>query len=234
MVPVVMSAATVVRAVLSPSELSSLQAVLGSARFVDGRVSADGPAREQKRVLQLDRTDNAQRGPGELVARALMRSSQVQALAQPRSLRHPTINRYEPGMFYGPHLDAPLMHGSLPMRADVSVTVFLSAPSDYAGGELVIGEGAAALSVKAAAGDAVFYPSGAVHHVNEVTSGVRLVAVTWIESLVRDATQRQLLFELAESIAALEPSASSETLLRLRGCHQNLLRMWADSPSSGR
>ena len=69
---------------------------------------------------------------------------------------------------------------------------------------------------------------------NEVTSGVRLVAVTWIESLVRDATQRRLLFELTESIAALEPSAPNEALLRLRACHQNLLRTWADSPDGGR
>lgn len=225
-----MAQASLVRAVLSPSELSSLQAQLKSARFVDGRVSADGPAREQKRVLQLDRSDNAQRAPGELVAKALMRSAQVQALAQPSSLRHPTINRYDPGMFYGPHLDAPLMYGSLPMRADVSVTVFLSDPTDYEGGELVIGEGAAALSIKAAAGDAVLYRSGAIHCVNEVTSGARLVAVTWIESLVRDAAQRQVLFDLAEGIAAIESSASSETLLKLRACHQNLLRMWAESP----
>jgi PKHD-type hydroxylase len=226
-----MSAPLLVQAVLTPHELSSIQASLASARFVDGRVSASGPAREQKHVLQLDRSDNAQRAPGELVAKALLRDARVQTFAFPRSLRHPSINRYEAGMSYGPHLDAPILHGAAPMRADVSVTVFLSEPADYAGGELVIGEGVGAMSVKAAAGDAVLYPSGAIHHVNEVTAGVRLVAVTWIESLVRDPGQRRLLFDLGEGIAAVErESPATPALLKLRACHQNLLRSWAESP----
>lgn len=226
-----MSAPLLVQALLTPHELASIQAALAGARFVDGRVSATGPAREQKHVLQLDRTDNAQRGPGELVAKALLGNPRVRAFAHPRTLRHPTINRYEPGMHYGPHLDAPILHGAAPMRADVSVTVFLSEPADYAGGELVIGEGAAAMSVKAAAGAAVFYPSGSIHHVSEVTSGVRLVAVTWIESLVRDPEQRRLLFELGEAIATVErETPESQALLKLRACHQNLLRSWAESP----
>jgi PKHD-type hydroxylase len=226
-----MSAPLLVQAVLTPHELSSIQASLASARFVDGRVSATGPAREQKHVLQLDRTDNAQRAPGELVAKALLRHPRVQAFAHPRTLRHPTINRYEEGMRYGPHLDAPILHGSPPMRADVSVTVFLSEPTEYAGGELVIGEGAGALSVKAAAGDAVLYPSGSIHQVSEVSSGVRLVAVTWIESLVRDPEQRRLLFDLGEAIATVQrETPDSPALLKLRACHQNLLRGWAESP----
>jgi PKHD-type hydroxylase len=230
-----MSGPLLVAGVLSPSEVSELRGALAAARFVDGRVSAGGAAAEQKRVLQLDRADNGQRAPGELVAKALLRHPQVQASALPRSIRHPTINRYEAGMFYGPHLDAPILYGGVVTRADLSVTVFLSEPSAYAGGELVIGEGAAAVSIKAAAGDAVLYPSGAIHQVTEVTSGERLVAVTWIESLIRDPEQRSLLLSLGESIAAAEREATSpETLLRLRACHQNLLRMWAESPSGTR
>ncbi|HVY26629.1 MAG TPA: Fe2+-dependent dioxygenase [Polyangiaceae bacterium] len=226
-----MNTRLLVQALLTPHELASIRTALAGARFVDGRVSAQGPAREQKHVLQLDRTDNAQRGPGELVAKALLRDPRVQAFALPRSLRHPTINRYEQGMRYGAHLDAPILHGALPMRADVSVTVFLSEPADYAGGELVIGEGVGAASVKAAAGDALLYASGAIHHVNEVTAGVRLVAVTWIESLVRDPEQRRLLFELGEGIAAVEREApATAALIKLRACHQNLLRSWAESP----
>lgn len=230
-----MAGSLLVRGVLGPSEVSDLRDSLGAARFVDGRVSAGGVAAEQKQVLQLDRSDSGQRGPGELVAKALLRHPQVQAFALPRSIRHPTINRYDAGMFYGPHLDAPIMYGGVVTRADLSVTVFLSEPSAYAGGELMIGEGAAAVSVKAAAGDAVLYPSGAIHQVSAVTSGTRLVAVTWIESLIRDPEQRSLLYALGESIAAAErEAASSATLLRLRACHQNLLRMWIESPSGAR
>jgi PKHD-type hydroxylase len=133
-------------------------------------------------------------------------------------------------MFYGQHLDAPLMRGSHTMRADVSVTVFLSEPADYVGGELVISADQAPVAVKAAAGDAVLYAAGALHEVRPVESGARLVAVTWLQSMVRDAEQRRLLFSLGASIAELEKQGSStDTLLRLRATHDALLRMWLEA-----
>lgn len=219
----------VVPRVLSGDELKSVRIALESARFGDGQASAGALAREQKHVLQLERAGDSQREVGELVARALLRHPTVQAAALPKSVRHPTINRYEPGMYYGPHLDAPLMRGAHPMRVDLSCTVFLSEPGDYTGGELSIGSDQAPLSIKAAAGDAVLYPSGALHEVKRVESGVRLVAVTWLQSLVRSAEQRRVLFELGESIATLRAeSASAKVLLELQATHDNLLRMWAE------
>jgi PKHD-type hydroxylase len=219
----------VVPSVLSGDELRAVKASLANARFVDGRASAGALAAEQKYVQQLDRSNDGQREVGELIARALMRHPTVQAAAQPKSVRHPTINRYEPGMYYGPHLDAPIMRGSHTMRADISVTVFLSDPSDYAGGELTIESDQSHIVTKASAGAAVLYPSGAVHEVRPVESGVRLVAVTWLQSLVRDAQQRRVLFDLGSSVAALEQQgANAETLLRVRATHDALLRMWAE------
>jgi len=220
----------VIERVLSSEELGTIDKLLQSARFGDGRGSAGALAREQKHVLQLERTEDGQREIGELVARALLRHPSVQAAALPKSLRHPTINRYEPGMYYGPHLDAAIMRGSLTTRADVSVTVFLSKPSDYGGGELSILSERGPVTIKAGAGDAVLYASGDIHEVKPVTTGARLVAVTWLQSLVRSAEQRRLLFELGETIASLESQATSDdALLRLRATHANLLRMWADS-----
>jgi PKHD-type hydroxylase len=132
-------------------------------------------------------------------------------------------------MYYGPHLDAPIMRGSVTTRADVSVTLFLSEPAEYTGGELVIAADRVPVSIKAAAGDAVLYPSGSIHQVSPIESGVRLVAVTWLQSMVRDAAQRKLLFELGESLALLEnQGASSDALLRLRASHNDLIRMWTD------
>lgn len=219
----------VVPRVLSADELARVQAGLAGARFSDGRESAGAVAREQKHVQQLDRAGDSQREVGELVARALLRHPQVQAAALPKSVRHPTLNRYEPGMYYGPHLDAPILRGAAPMRADVSVTVFLLEPGDYTGGELVIERDQAPVTLKAAAGDAVLYSSGSIHQVKPVESGVRLVAVTWLQSLVRDPAQRQQLFELGETIALFEAQgAKGEALLRLRATHDNLTRMWAD------
>lgn len=216
--------------VLSSAELSSLQTSLAGARFGDGHASAGALAREQKHVLQLERAGDAQREAGALVARALLRHPLVQAAALPQSVRHPTINRYEPGMYYGPHLDAPLMRGAQPMRADLSCTVFLCEPSEYTGGELSIADEQGRQAIKAAAGDAVLYPSGAIHEVKPVESGARLVAVTWLQSLVRSAEKRRILFELGESILALQAAnvATAAVLLQLRATHDNLLRMWAE------
>ncbi len=219
----------VIPAVLSPEELGRVRAGLASARFSDGRESAGALAREQKHVLQLDRAGDSQRETGELVARALLRHPRVQAAALPKAVRHPTINRYEPGMYYGPHLDAPILRGAAPLRADVSVTVFLSESSDYTGGELVVERTPTPVAIKAAAGDAVLYPSGSIHQVKPVESGVRLVAVTWLQSLVRDPEQRRQLFELSETIALFEAQgANGDALLRLRATHDNLTRMWAE------
>jgi PKHD-type hydroxylase len=219
-----------VERVLSSDELAQIRSALATAHFVDGRESAGGPAREQKHVLQLDRTGDQQRDVGQLVAKALLRHPRVQAAALPKSVRHPTINRYEPGMQYGPHLDAPLMRGSVTTRSDLSVTVFLSHPAEYEGGELSIAGDRAPTSIKAAAGDAVLYDSGAIHQVLPVTAGVRLVAVTWLQSLIRDPAQRKLVFELGESIAQLEhQGTSADTLLRLQATHHNLMRMWLES-----
>jgi PKHD-type hydroxylase len=219
----------VVERVLSRDELTALRGQLASARFVDGRESATGAAREQKHVQQLDRAGDSQREVGEVVAKALLRHPMVQAAALPKSIRHPNINRYEPGMHYGPHLDTPLMRGNITTRVDVSVTVFLSEPSEYEGGELSIASDSAPVSIKVAAGDAVLYPSGSIHEVKPVTKGARLVAVTWVQSLIRDAAQRKLLWELGETIRALEAqSASQETLLRLQATHHNLTRMWLE------
>ncbi len=106
----------VVESVLSPEELATIRASLAGARFVDGRASAGSEAQEQKHVQQLERAGDGQRDVGELVARALLRHPKVQAAALPKSVRHPNINRYEPGMHYGPHLDAPIMRGNVTTR----------------------------------------------------------------------------------------------------------------------
>ena len=220
----------VVASVLSPEELARVRSSLAGARFVDGRASAGALAQEQKHVLQLDRIGDSQREAGELIARALLRHPKVQAAALPKSIRHPSINRYEPGMYYGPHLDAPIMSGAVTTRTDLSVTVFLSDASDYTGGELVIDAEPSPISIKAGAGDAVLYPSGSIHQVKPVQSGVRLVAVTWLQSLVQSAEQRRLLFELGEAITALEAQdAKNDVLLRLRATRDNLLRMWVEA-----
>lgn len=220
----------VARSVLTQAELAAVQGLLRGARFSAGTASADGAARDAKHVLQLDREGDAQREPGEVVARALLRHPTVQAAVFPKITRHPTINRYEAGMRYGPHLDQPFMPGTVPTRADVSVTVFLSDPGSYEGGELSIHADTLPLDFKGQAGDAVLYPSDSIHCVKEVRSGVRLVAVTWFQSLIRDAAERKILFDLGTALRAFESTGKdAEALLKLRAAYQNLLRRWAES-----
>ena len=220
----------VARGVLSAAELSQLQELLGTARFSEGSVSAEGAAKGAKRVAQLDREGDGQRQPGELVARAFLRHPTVQAAVFPKSVRHPTINRYETGMEYAPHLDAPLMLGGVPTRADVSATLFLCAPESYEGGELSIHCDSLPIDFKGQAGDAILYPSDSIHRVKPVLSGTRVVAVTWFQSLFREASQRKILFDLGQSLSVFEAeSKNSDALLQLRSAYQNLQRRWLEA-----
>jgi PKHD-type hydroxylase len=220
----------IARAVLSALELSQLEEQLASARFTDGAVSARGAAKAVKHALQLDRAHDAQREPGELVARALLRHPLLQNAVFPQSVRHPTINRYQAGMEYGPHLDLPLMTGGVTTRCDVSATLFLCSPESYEGGELSIDCDTLPVDFKGQAGDAILYPSDSIHCVKAVRSGTRTVAVTWFQSRFRDAAQRKILFDLGEALRAFE-AASSDTssLLKLRSSYQNLQRRWLEA-----
>jgi PKHD-type hydroxylase len=115
------------------------------------------------------------------------------------------------------------------LRADVSTTVFLSAPEEYEGGELVVMDAYGAHEVKLPAGDAIVYPSSSVHRVMPVTSGERVASFLWTQSMVRDDAQRSMLFELDQNIQKLRAQhGDGEALVGLTGHYHNLLRMWAD------
>ncbi|MGB5201640.1 MAG: Fe2+-dependent dioxygenase, partial [Sedimenticolaceae bacterium] len=99
----------------------------------------------------------------------------------------------------------------------------------YDSGELVIRTPFGDQQVKLAAGHAVVYPSASVHRVAEVTRGERLVALTWIQSYVRDAAQRELLYELDQSRQQLlRRDAQSDVTKNIDRAYVNLLRMWAE------
>ena len=131
-------------------------------------------------------------------------------------------------MQYGAHADAAIIHiGNARLRSDLSCTVFINDPAAYEGGELSIVVGNFAVPIKGAAGEAIIYPSTALHEVVPVRSGQRLVSITFIESHIADAHQRTQVYELNE-IAALEGNTMKwESRVRLDVVRQNLLRMWA-------
>lgn len=215
----------VVTDLLSADELARVRDLLVGGDWSNGAATAGPQARRIKHNNQLDPGCAAAREAGAIVLAALERSPLFVAAALPARILPPTFSRYAPGQGYGPHVDNALrLEGGGRLRADVSATLFLSAPEEYDGGELVIEDGAASQRVKLPAGALVLYGSTFIHQVAPVTSGTRLAAVIWAESLVRDSAARDMLFELDTTIQTLGDHPSA---LRLTGVYHNLLRRWA-------
>jgi len=214
--------------VLDPARLAAVREHLAAARFADGAATAGWHARGVKLNEQAVGADPATRAARSLVAEALRGHPVFAAGLLPLRVLPALFSRYGIGQGYGAHVDDALMGDDPPLRTDLAVTVFLSAPDDYAGGELVLDSTAGEQSFKLAAGDAVAYPATSLHRVAPVTAGVRLAAVTWAQSLVRDAAQRELLFDLDTARReVLAREGKSATFDRLARSYANLLRMWA-------
>jgi len=213
--------------VLSQEAVGRLLAELSRATFVDGKATATGFAREVKQNLQAERSAEWP-ALDEIVFSALRRSPQFQTFAHPKRVLAPTYSRYEPGMQYGSHVDAAVMGGAQPMRADLAMTIFLSSPDSYEGGELVIESPSGEQEVKLAAGEAVVYPATTLHRVTPVTRGVRMAAVTWIQCAVRDERLRAILGDLNEAVHHAEAAKDAAAMLLLSKCYHNLLRYAVD------
>lgn len=217
--------------VLSPQEAAGIVAKLEQASWEDGALTAAGATKAVKRNHQLDRENPLAQELAAQVQRKLTRTELFQQLTQPRSMTPPLFARYGPGEGYGSHLDAPVMRGPRGIvRTDLALTLFLVCPESYQGGELSIGNDHAALRIKGQPGELVVYPASSLHSVEPVTAGIRYVAVAWLQSLVRDAEKRLLLFDLHRTIGSLEAEgAASPQLGTLRRIHYALLREWVET-----
>lgn len=215
--------------VLTSKDLKQIQLSLEGAEFVDGKLTAGAYAKTVKENCQLKGDSNVAKEVWAIINLALKRNSLFQAAVRPKIIRPPLISRYEAGMFYGTHTDNALMGEDVLTRSDVSLTLFLSNPDTYIGGELVIDTSLGEQFFKLAAGSMIVYPSTFLHRVAEVTEGVRLAAVTWVQSVVRDTHEREMLFELDTVRRAIfeqyNKTVEFDLLCKL---HANLLRKWAD------
>ncbi len=223
-------------AVLPPPALAHMVARLESAgeAWVDGRATAGHQGAAVKHNQQLAEDSAVARELGDLVLAALERHPRFISAALPHRVYPPMFNRHGAGMRFGNHVDGAVRH--LPgsgdkLRTDLSATLFLADPATYDGGALVIVEpGGGERVARLAAGDLLLYPSTHVHRVEAVTRGVRLAAVLWVQSLVRDGAQRALLHDLDLSIQRLAATDGDEAArVALTGTYHNLLRMWADA-----
>ena len=215
---------------LNPAQLDKIRETLEGAEFVDGRLTAGFAAARVKRNLELRQDPQRLQRLVRIIMASLGHNEAFRFGALPHRVADPIIARYEPGMAYGDHVDDPIMGASGPrFRTDVSMTIFLNEPEAYSGGELTVRTPFGDRKVKLPAGAAVMYPSSSLHAVAEVTAGQRLVALTWIQSYVRDAAQRELLYELnLARERLLRDAPGTETTGYVDRSYANLLRMWAD------
>lgn len=215
-------------ALLKATEITALEKLISEASFVDGKATAGMAAKAVKNNLQIEAGAASQDPIQEILTKAIESSPFFQAAAQPKTVHPFIISKYSTGKYYGWHVDSPIM-GNPMLRTDLAMTVFLSDPTTYEGGELMIQTAAGNVVLKPMKGDAVLYPCQFLHCVNEIRSGERIAAVTWIQSNIRSSEQRQVLFELNQVHAILQQRnmQAPEASLMLQA-YSNLFRMWAD------
>ncbi|MDH3693768.1 MAG: Fe2+-dependent dioxygenase [Gammaproteobacteria bacterium] len=215
--------------ILNAEDIIAVQQLLADATFIDGKLSAGKVAREHKFNEELPKDAPVQDKLNQIVMPRLVTHPLYNVAALPHRVAAPFYVRYREGMRYGQHIDDPIMGDGPRYRSDIAITVFLNDASDYEGGELSIQTTSGTQEIKYDAGDAVIYPASTLHSVKEVISGERLVAVTWVQSLIRDASQRELLFELhlaREKLLADSPNAEETT--HVDHVYTNLVRMWSE------
>jgi len=214
---------------LAADTLKTIVSSLKTAEFVAGKTTAGWHASLVKHNTQLKGNDAAAQAVRATVIQALQKNALFQMAVRPKTIRVPIFSRYEAGMSYGTHVDNAIMGDTPAMRADVSLTLFLNSPSAYEGGELVIEDTQGVQPFKLAAGAAIIYPSTTLHRVEPVTQGVRMAAVTWVQSLVRDAGDREILFDLDTARQAMfESYGKTPEFDLISKSHANLLRKWAE------
>lgn len=218
--------------VLDPAALARCTELLNQADWTDGRVTAGSQAAAVKNNLQLPEASPVARQLRALALEALSKNPAFFSAALPKRIYPPLFNRYggEANSF-GNHVDNAIRthpDSARHVRTDLSFTLFLNDPADYDGGELIIEDGMGGRAVKLPAGHLILYPSYSVHRVEAVTRGARLACFSWLESMVREPQQRELLHELDMSIVALRgEQGETGTAVRLTSCYHNLMRMWA-------
>lgn len=215
-----------VEQLLTPAECRTIARLMETEiEWTSGAATAKGQARSVKSNLQAAPSPRS-KGVIEKVRRAVLEAPIVNAAVAPAQIARVLLSRYETGMAYGPHVDAPFIDDC---RTDVSFTLFLSSPQDYDGGELVIDHAGSTDTIKMTTGSAVFYPSTSVHEVTTVTQGVRHAAVGWIRSRFRSQEMREMHFELAQAIEEIGSDAPmSPARLRLANLKNNFLRRFGD------
>lgn len=218
--------------VLTPEEAARFLCALQQADWIDGRVTAGYQSARAKDNLQLPEDHPLSRELGDRVLAALQKNALFMGAALPLRVFPPLFNCYRGGQSFGTHVDNAIRQISgTPhrVRTDLSATLFLTPPEDYDGGELVVEDTYGTQTVKLPAGHLILYPATSLHHVRPVTRGARISSFFWIQSMIRDDSQRTLLFDLDMAIQRLSADMPDHpSAVQLTGVYHNLIRRWAD------
>lgn len=215
-----------IESLLTPDQTALLSKAAAALTFSDGKATAG------RFVQSVKANDQAVASP-ELasifahVEQALAGNSVFRSAARPKAITPLILSRYRVGQTYGVHVDDALMKG---LRTDLSFTLFLADPESYDGGALVVEDTFESRAIKLRAGDMILYPSTTLHRVEPVTRGQRLAVVGWVQSLIRNGEQREMLFDLDQAIEAVFSEQGKSAIFdKLAKTRSNLLRMWVDA-----
>lgn len=218
--------------VLSQEEVVQFRKELDNTDWVDGKVTAGYQSARVKDNMQLPESNPVALSLGRRIIQALQNNPLFISAALPAKIFPPLFNRYNGGHSFGNHVDNSIRR--IPatgeqIRTDLSVTLFLSSPEEYDGGELIIDDTYGAHSVKLAAGHMVLYPSTSLHRVLPVTRGSRVSSFFWLQSLIRHDAHRNLLLNLDVAIQKIGRDMEQHpSLVELTSVYHNLLREWSE------
>lgn len=218
---------------LTVEEVREVRRILEASAWVDGKATAGEQAAVAKKNLQIAEGSPAAMQAGDIILRALGRNPIFHSAALPLRVLPPMFNRYDVSMTFGAHVDGSIRTipgANMRMRADVSSTLFLSAPEEYDGGELVISDTYGEQRVKLPAGHLVVYPSTSLHAVTPITRGSRWCSFFWTQSMVRDDGQRAMLYDLDVAIREIRAELPDDkrAVVAITSHYHNLLRRWAE------
>ena len=215
--------------ILNPDELTEIKQTLSRAEFVDGKLTAGWHAKLVKNNQQL-KAGTTQKVLKSKIRTALNRNALFQSAIRPKSIHSLLFSQYQADMSYDTHVDNALMRGDFGLcRSDISFTLFLNSPDEYEGGELTIEGVQSEQSYKLDISSAIFYPSTTLHRVNPVTKGTRLVVVGWVQSIVRESGDREILFDLETARRTIfAKSGKTPEFDLVSKSIANLLRKWAE------
>lgn len=218
--------------IFAPAEVVQIRQALEQAEWADGKVTAGYQSAKAKHNLQLPEDHPLAREISEAMLQRLWQNPLFMSAALPHKVFPPLFNCYTAGGSFDFHIDNAIRqvrNSPERVRTDLSATLFFSEPDQYDGGELVIQDTFGTQRIKLPAGDLLLYPATSLHKVEAVTRGARLASFFWTQSLVREDSQRSLLFEMDQAIQSLTREVPEHpALIQLTGNYHNLLRRWAE------